>query len=447
MFLSRDDAEAAARRALALSRAESCRVYLNGWQSHNVRLASRGGMSNGSAGAVRINVTSSFGKRVGRASASALDDASLRDVVARSELAAQRAPENPEAMPPLGPQQYSPSDAYFEDTARLSTADLVDRVAPAAGSLREAGLDFALFTHAGRAWSAVATSAGAVGYDRETGTGLSITARNARGTWSGWGGRNVTDARQLDVDTIARAAIDKAQARPDPVQLDPGKYVALLEPSVVGDMLAHLMWRFDTRAADEGRSFLSRQSSNGVGGNKLGERLFDERITITSDPADKLAPGFAFDREGLPRRPTAWVENGVVRTLSRGRYWAQKTGQESVAFADYFTLRGGNDSVDSMIRDVRHGVLVTRLWYVRTVDPRTVLLTGLTRDGTFLIENGRVTRPITNFRFNESPLAVFANVLGIGPAQRCRMAEIDETLAVPPLLVKDFTFSSISPAV
>lgn len=442
MFLSREEAETAARRALAMSRAETCRVYLNGWQGHNIRLASRGGMSNGSAGGVRISVTSSFGRRVGRASASALDEPSLRDVFARSESAAERAPENPEAMPPLGPQQYSESAAYFEGAAATSTMDLVDLVAPAAASLREAGLDFALFAHAGRRWCAAATSAGALGYDRATGAGLAISARNARGTWSGWGGRNVTDVRQLDVDAIARAAIDKALATPDPVQLDPGKYVVLLEPSVVGDMLAHLMWRFDARPADEGRSFLSRQ-----GGNKLGERLFDERITITSDPADKLAPGFAFNQEGLPHRPTSWVEGGVLRTLSRGRYWAQKTGQASVTSPGYFTMQGGNDTVDSMIRDVKRGVLVTRLWYVRTVDPRTVLLTGLTRDGTFLIENGAVTRPITNFRFNESPLAVFANVLGIGPTQRCRMAEVDEPLAVPPLLVKDFTFSSISPAV
>jgi hypothetical protein len=206
MFLSREEAETAARRALVLSRAEGCRVYLNGWEGHNVRLASRGGMSNGSGGGVRISVGSSFGKRVGRASGSALDDASLRDVVARSESAAERAPENPEAMPPLGPQQYPESAAYFEDTARLSTPDLVDRVAPAAARLREAALDFALFTHVGRGWSAVATSAGAMGYDRQTGSGLSITARNARGTWSGWGGRNVTDARTLDVDTITRGA-------------------------------------------------------------------------------------------------------------------------------------------------------------------------------------------------------------------------------------------------
>lgn len=442
MFLDRDDAQALVRRVLALSHAEGCRVMADAGEGCNIRLASRGGMSNDAGGSGQITVTSSFGRRVGSASTDVFDDAALRDAVVRSEHAARLAPENPEAMPPLGPQTYPPSAAYNAATARLTPADLADLLVPAVERARRSGTDFALFGHAHRGWRAYGTSVGALGYDRATGVGLTVTARNRHGTWSGWGGGAANDVAQFDAAAIAQAAVDKALAQPDPVALDPGKYVTLLEPSVVGQMVSELMGHVDARAADEGRSFLSHR-----GGTRLGERMFDPRVVITSDPASSVAPGFAVHASGLPNDPMTWVDDGAIKTLSRGRYWAQKTGKPPVPGPGFYAMRGGTDAVADMIRDVKRGVLVTRLWYVRMVDPRTLIVTGLTRDGTFLIENGRVARPINNFRFNESPLAVLGNILGVGIAQRAVLAESGEVLSVPPLLVKDFTFSSISPAV
>lgn len=442
MFLDREEAESLVRRVLAMSRAGSCHVVVGGGEGSNIRLASRGGMSNGAGGGVEVTVSSSFGRRNGAASTNDLGEAALREAVARSEAAAQLAPENPESMPQLGPQDYPASAAYSEATARLTPADLADLLSPAVDAARRAGTDFALFGTHGRGWRAYGSSAGALGYDRGTGIALTVTARNKRGTWSGWGGSNANDVAQFDAGAIVRAAVDKAAAQPDPVALDPGKYVALLEPAVVGQMVAQMIGRFDARAADEGRSFLST-----AGHTRLGERAFDPRVTISSDPASPVAPGFAVNPSGLPNHPVTWVEGGIVKTLQRGRYWAQKTGREPVARPGFYAMRGGTDSVADMIRDVKRGVLVTRMWYVRLVDPRTLVVTGLTRDGTFLIENGAVTRPIVNFRFNESPLAVLANVQGIGPAQRAIPSEDDDTLSMPTLLVKDFTFSSISPAV
>jgi len=442
MFLDRTEAESLTRRVLAMSRAEGCEVSLQGSDGCNIRLASRGGMSNGTGGDVSVAVTSSFGQRVGHAVTNSVDDDALRDAVARSEAAAKLSPENPEAMPPLGAQVYPASAAYDDATGRLGTTDLADLLAPAVEQARRANVDFALFSYAVRAWRAYGSSAGALAYDRMTKTSLTMTARNRRGTWSGWGGSNVNHVGRLDPAAIVRAAIDKASAQPDPVALEPGKYVALLEPAVVAQMVGYMMWGFDARPADEGRSFLSRP-----GGTKLGERLFDPRIRLTSDPASVDAPGLAVSRDGMPNRPVAWIDGGAVTTLVRSRYWAKNMGGAPVARPDFYALQGGTDSVADLIRDVKRGVLVTRLWYVRLVDPRTLVVTGLTRDGTFLIENGAVTRPISNFRFNESPLAVFGNVLGIGPAQRAQPSEDTQTLYVPPLLVKDFTFSSISPAV
>ncbi|MBM3601124.1 MAG: TldD/PmbA family protein [Alphaproteobacteria bacterium] len=442
MLLSRDQALDLARRVLVRSRAEACEVWLDGRAGRNFRIASRGGATNGASSGARVVVTAHLGRRRGRALTNDFDDAALADVVTRAEAAARLAPENPEAVPPLGPLAYPQSAAHAETTARLTVPGLADLVAPAVAVARAAPVDTALFAEATEAWRAYATSAGAAAYDRATAVNLTMTARNRRGTWSGWSGVGENDAARIDAAGFARAAIDKARAELDPVALDPGKYVVLLEPAVVAQFLINLMWRFDARQADEGRSFLSKP-----GGNKLGERLFDERITVTSNPADTVAPGYALSDDGQPNLPTTWIEGGVIKNLACSRFWAAKTNAPAVPSPGFCAMRGGTDAVDAMIRDVRRGVLVTRLWYVRTVDRRTVLLTGLTRDGNFLIENGRVTRPVTNFRFNESPLAVFSKVLGIGPARRARPSEVGGTISAPPLLVEDFTFSSISPAI
>jgi predicted Zn-dependent protease len=267
--------------------------------------------------------------------------------------------------------------------------------------------------------------------------------RNRRVTWAGWSGSSANAAAGLDADALARAAVDKALAQPDPVTLEPGKYTVLLEPAVVGQFVAEMMWRFGTRFADEGRSFFAKRG----GGNRIGETIFHPRITLTSDPADAQAPGFAFDEAGVPNDPVTWIEEGVLKALKRDRYWAHRTGTAPVADPGFYTLAGGGDSQADMIRGVKRGILVTRLWYVRMLSPRALVLTGLTRDGTFLIENGAIVGPCTNFRFNESPIAVLRNVLGIGPATRTAPPEVWTTIAAPPLLVEDFTFASVSPAV
>jgi predicted Zn-dependent protease len=444
MLLTQAETEELGRRILALSNAEGCTVWLEGHETDNFRFASRGGATNGTTGGTRLTVTSTFQQRQGRATTNLLDEAALRDVVARSEAAARSARENVEVMPPLGPQNYGTSAAYFEATAALQGGALASLLDPAVVSAKRAGLDLAAFVQAGRWWRAFATSGGAVGYDRATGIQLTVSARNARSTWSGWAGSHQNDASRLDITALGRSAIEKASAESDPVAIEPGKYVVLLEPPVVGQMIAQMMGHFGARSADEGRSFLARKG----GGNRLGERLFDERIDVASDPADSVAPGFALGNDGLPNRPVAWVQGGVVKNLIWSRYWAKKNGVEPIAYPRFFFMRGGSDSVVDMIRDVKRGVLVTRLWYVRMVDPRPLLLTGLTRDGTFLIENGAVTRPIANFRFNESPLAVLRNILAIGPSQRTYFAEAGGTaISVPPLLVKDFTFSSVAPGI
>jgi predicted Zn-dependent protease len=211
-------------------------------------------------------------------------------------------------------------------------------------------------------------------------------------------------------------------------------------------LLSRLPGVFDARQADEGRSFFARRG----GGNRLGEKLFDSRVTITSNPAEKNAETDPFTGTGLPISPEVWIENGVLRTLSYSRFWAAKTGVPPRAAPSNLLIAGGDASVDDMIRSTKRGVLITRFWYIRPLNPRTVAYTGLTRDGTFLIENGRVGRPVTNFRFNQSLMDLLANVDMLGPAMRVAANESGATgiaVVAPALKVRDFTLSSVSDAI
>jgi predicted Zn-dependent protease len=236
----------------------------------------------------------------------------------------------------------------------------------------------------------------------------------ANGTWSGWSGKSETRFDWLDTARLGKRAIDKAAHNAIPLDLDPGKYTVILEPAAVADLVWWVLRMMDARSAEEGRSFLSRKG----GGTRLGEALFDEKVTVYSDPNDPIAPEPVFGEDGLPQRRTVWIDGGIVRNLVRSRFWAKKTGREPVARPRSFVMAGGSASIDQMIRDTRRGILVTRVWYTNLVDPRSLLLTGLTRDGNFFIENGRIVAPARNLRFNESAIELLTNVAAVGPSER-----------------------------
>ncbi len=201
---------------------------------------------------------------------------------------------------------------------------------------------------------------------------------------------------------------------------------------------------FDARSADEGRNFATKKG----GGSLLGEKIFGPNVTIYSDPNDPIVPGSTYSTDGLPALRTVWIEDGVLKNLQCGRYWAQKSGRQPVPSPTTLTMKGGTTSTEEMIRQTKRGLLITRFWYIREVDPQTVLLTGLTRDGVFLIENGAITKPAQNFRFNESPVAMLNKVVALGPSVRTYGEEVSGMpICAPTLLVNDFTLSSVSDAV
>lgn len=441
MLLSQTNVKEIADRILRRSKAESCVVSISGGSSTNVRFANGSATTNGTADTLSVRIQSSFGQRSGWATVTGLDDGFLVKAQERSEEIARLAPPNPEFLPPLGPQVYEPGDAAYDAaTAAARSGDIASSARSMIEKAEESGVSATGYGETTSSFSALATSAGLFAYDRRTGAEFTITATNALASWRGWACTSDIRFGRLMPGQAAERAIGKANFDAAPYHLEPGKYTVILEPAAVADLVGYLLWYMDARSADEGRSFMSRKG----GGTKLGERLLDERVTVTSDPQDPVAPESTFGADGLPQRRTAWIEDGIVKNLIYSRYWAQKSGREPLPNPRCLVMAGGSTSVEDMIRDTKRGILVTRLWYIRTVDPQTLLLTGMTRDGNFLIENGRIAGPARNMRFNESPISALNNIIALGPAERTAGSEVDSGIAVPPLLIKEFTFSSKS---
>jgi predicted Zn-dependent protease len=242
---------------------------------------------------------------------------------------------------------------------------------------------------------------------------------------------------------LAETAIHKAVASRNPKPIDPGNYTVILEPAAVNDLIPQIMGSFNARQAEQGFGFLAKRG----GGTLVGEKVFNDLVTIRSDPFDPRLPGTPWSGDGpLPSQKTVWVEKGMVRNLAYDRVWAKQAGRDPRAPGN-FIMEGGTQTLDDLIKSTKLGLLVTHFWYIRTVNPQTVQLTGLTRDGLFLIEDGKITMPVTNLRFNESPGRVLKNIEALGQAVRTGSGLEAGSSIVPAIKAGNFYFSSISDAV
>ena len=394
-----------------------------------------------------VTVTTRVGQRSAAVTFNTVDDDGPADAVARAEQLARIAPEDPEMMPLLSQQSPVAVSAFFDETVNLDSAARTDAVAAAIGRAEAADLVASGFLqHRARAF-AVANTAGLFLYHRSSEASFTTTVRTADGQGSGWAGGSHNDWQRIaPPGELAERAVGKARGSTNAVGIEPGTYTVVLEPTAVGNLVQLLTFALDARDADEGRSFFSKRG----GGNRIGERVAGERITILSDPQDPDLLEQPFTDEGLPVRRTVWVENGVLRNLAYSRYWATKQGKQPVPIGGGIKVSGGTGSVTDLVATVERGLLVTRFWYIRAVDRRTLLFTGLTRDGTFLIENGQVTRAVKNLRFNESPIAMLNNVVNMGAPVRVVASEsggLGATVVVPPIVVRGFRFTAVSDAV
>ncbi len=442
--LTRDEAQALVERVRQMSKADGVEVQIFGGFSTNVRFADNQMSTAGGIGDVQVGVQSYFGPKHAVVTTNEFTDAALRAAVEKSEKLARLAPDDPESMPMLGPQQYQPVEAYFPSVADMSAEERAKIALTALEPARAAkDLIAAGYLQNNAGFSAFGNSKGMFAYHRATSSNYTITVRTKDGTGSGWAGAEHNDARMIDYAAISRRAIEKARGSASPVAIEPGRYTVILEPQAVGDLCQLIGGYSDARATDEGRSPFVKQG----GGTKIGEKIIDERVTLYADPFDPMVRAQPFDGDGLPLGRQVFVDKGVLKTLYYSRFWAQKKGVQPTGAPTSFCMTGGDQSVEQMIASTQRGVLVTRLWYLREVDPRTILYTGLTRDGTFLIENGKITKSLKNFRFNDSPLFMLNNLEAMGRPERLAGTEAGGAVIVPPIKVRDFNFTSLSDAV
>ncbi|WP_437372715.1 TldD/PmbA family protein [Maribacter litoralis] len=434
---TKEEAKKILEKALSFSKADTCEINLSGYNSGNIRYARNTVSTAGFSSNQSLAVQSSFGKKSGTATIDEFDDASLEKVVRRAEELAQLSPENPEFMEPLGPQEYDEAITFSESTANITPEYRAEVASSSIVPADAKDVTAAGFLNDSAGFSAMINSKGLFAYNKSTDVDFTVTMRTNDGTGSGWVKRDFNDVDKFDADEAAKTAIDKAVLSREAKAIEPGKYTVILEPAASADLLRNMFRSLNARSADEGRSFMSAAD----GKNKIGQKIVDERVNIYSDPLNPEVPTATWNGQGQPLKKTSWIENGVVKNLAYDRFWAKEKGVEPVPFPSNAIMTGGDASLEDLIKSTKKGILVTRLWYIRSVDPQTLLYTGLTRDGTFYIENGEIKYPVKNFRFNESPIIMLNNLETLGQQVR-----INGNL-IPYMKVRDFTFTSLSDAV
>ena len=442
MLLNEPDAKRTCDKLLSYLRADDAVVRVRSNSDSHVRFASNTITTNGSSEETSVQVTVWVNQKRGEASGNEMSDAALRRTVEQAEQIARVSPVDQEYVPSLGPQTFEPVDGYVDATANIVAADRARSMAQVTDACEKAKVSGYGFHQAGAEAAAFASKNGNFNYSRSSNVSFALTVRTPDGAGSGFFQRDHFDVARLDLGRISSEAIRKAVESHAARPLPPGVYSVILEPQAVSDLLAFFSFDFDARRADEGRSPFAAPG----GKTRLGEKLFDERISLYSDPWHPDVPASAATREHIPAVKIFLIRNGVVANLTYSRFWASKKETQPTPGPVNSILEGTGEaaSMDAMIKAMQRGLLVSRFWYIRTVNPRTASFTGLTRDGVWYIEDGAIRYPVRNFRFNQSLLEMLApgNVEQIGTPER-----IGDNTAMPALQLKEFHFTSESDAV
>jgi len=444
VVISRTEAQRVIESVVKLSRADAVQAVIRSSRTRNVRFAANQLSTAGVVEDTTLVVMSFIGRKHSAVTTNDLSPESIERTVRKAESIARLAPDDAEMLPVLGQQNLADLSAAWDDaTANLEAAAVTAAANTALAPARKGTtLTVAGFLVTGADAIAIGTSAGLFAYHRGTSANYTLTVRTADGTGSGWSGEDAVAWGSLDFARVSAQAIEKAERSRNPVAIEPGRYTVILEPQAVGDLVGLMPRYFNARSADEGRSPFAKQG----GGNKLGETIVNAMITLSSDPSDPLVLTQPFDGDGMPLTRQSWITNGTLSTMLVPRAWASRKNLVATGNPNNIILGGGTTSREQMIASTQRGVLVTRLWYLRETDPRTMSYTGLTRDGTFLIENGKISKSIKNMRFNESPLFLLNNVEALGPVRRTA-SDGPGTQIMPVLKARDFNFTSLSDAV
>ena len=427
----------------ALARSQADGVYLNLDASETAlsRFSENQISQNVRKHTFNLTVTSYFGQRSASASTTDLDPEAIVQTLRRAEDLARIAPEDPEWVDLLPAQTYSDrTPAFDQATATLSPLKKGEIIQQVCALSKEAGVNGSGTLSSKVTLSAIGNSAGLKACDHTTEADFSFTARIDNG--SSWNRCTAWSIEQLPIEELTKQVIDRAIASRNPQEIQPGDYTVILEPAAMASLLPWVIWNLDARAADEGRSFMSRSDDSGQPiGNKIGEQLFSDLIQVQRNAAHPLLQGARFFGNGLPNQELEIVKSGVPQTLSYSRYWAEAQNQQPTGAMYPIVMAGSNQSMNDLIASTERGILVSRAWYVRYVNPRTLEVTGMTRDGTFLIENGKIAYPIKNLRFNHCLPEMLHNIVALSQAKRCGGS------VIPGCKVQNFHFSSVTDSI
>jgi PmbA protein len=423
--------------------AEETEVHVDEVADALTRFANNGIHQNVAEHGLTVSIRTVADGRTARVTTNRLDEDALRGAIEASLSLAQSQPKNPKLLSMLGRQRYRCVNRFIKQTAALTAEDRARAVRCACDIAVKSGQVAAGIFSSGQSQSAVGNSRGLFAAYRETHAAFSITMQEESA--ASWAKANFSDFRLFDPQEVAARASEKAHLALNARELPPGRYNVILEPAAVLDLVGFLFYDFAATAVEDKRSCLN---------DRIGKQLFGKNINITDDAYHPLQQGAPFDGEGLPRQRVPLVEGGVPRNLVYARATATAAGKKPTGhgFAlpnEYgeapmnLVFGGGDSSLEKMVASTDHGLLVTRLWYIREVDPYEKVMTGMTRDGLFLVENGRVSGAVRNFRFNQSLIEMLKNVELLGPAVRATGEEAFE-MVVPAMKVRDFHFSEVT---
>ena len=440
---SASDLEHIAERILKLSEADETEVEIDSTVDALTRFANNTIHQNVSEHTLGISVRAVVDGRTARATTNKTDEESLRRVTAAAMRLARNQPENPDLLPMLGPQKYQKVSHYYASTVSATPQDRARAVTRVCKMAEEGKQTSAGIFTTGLVRNLLMNSKGLSARHDHTRAEFSVTILEENS--SGWAKSNSPDILNIDSDALFESASEKAAGSRKPRELEPGHYTAILEPAAVLDFVGFIFYDFAGTAVLDKRSCFN---------DRMGKKIFGENVTLWDDVYHPLQVGAPWDGEGFPRQKVLLVDRGVPKNLVYSRATAKKmtakpTGHGFTLPNEYgeapmnLVFGGGDKSVDDMIRSTERGVLVTRFWYIREVEPYEKVLTGMTRDGTFLVEDGRVTGGIRNFRFNQSIIEALAKVETLGPAVRATGEESFE-MVVPPMKIRDFHFSEVT---
>lgn len=446
-------------------------VYASDRTQANVRWAGNALTTNGEMTSTELTVVASAavagGTGIGTVSQQVSDVGEVADLVAAARAAASASPPSPDAAPLVEPWGHSGWDGdpgWDGDAGAEGTSiEVLAQVA------RDLGAGFADAARRDQRLYGFAEHVVTTTYLGST-TGLrlrgvqpagrlELNAKSSDGTRSAWGGTATRDFTDVDVTALSAQLATRLGWAERRFDLPPGRYPTILPPGPVADLMIYAWWTANARDAEEGQNAFAAPG----GGTKIGTRLSELPLRLFSDPqhpglesvsfvdfaATADGTSFAFDA-GLPISPVEWMSDGVWNELVRNRAWGERTGRSATPPADNLVLEaGGSSSLEDLVAGTERGLLLTCLWYIREVDPERLLLTGLTRDGVYLIEDGQVSGAVNNFRFNESPLELLGRITEVGRTERVLCREWNDWVnrtAMPPITVADFNMSTVSQA-